>query len=136
MTNISKRKLNQEHQEQLFQQLVKLTQQAGARSAGPFLSALFTESEQTMFIKRTAAILLLANGQSSYRVSKTLFMSESTINKIRLRYEVGEYTSIIKLAQSKEFDSQKFWNTLEILLRAGLPPRTKDKWKYVPGFGG
>ena len=129
MTNVSKRKLKNDFQDKLFQQLSKLVTSANKKQTEGFLSALFTESEKIMFIKRLAVILLLSKEHSAYRISQTLKMSESTVNNIRLKHEIGLYNSIISLAQKKEFDTEQFWNTIEILLRAGLPPRGKDRWK-------
>lgn len=131
MTNISKRTLDKKQQEQLFYQLTQLVRGSNKNETAAFLSALFTDTEQIMFIKRLAAVLLLSKKQSAYRVAKTLKMSESTVSQIRIKYEFGEYDSIVKVSQKKEFDSKQFWLTLDVLLRAGMPSRGKDRWKSL-----
>ena len=131
MTNVSKHALDTKHQEQLFSQLAQLVHSSSKNETGAFLSELFTDSEQIMFIKPLAVVLLLSKQQSAYRISKTLKMSESTVSQIRLKYEFGEYDSIIKISKKKEFDSKQFWLTLDVLLRAGMPSRGKDRWKSL-----
>lgn len=78
MTNISKRTLPRKQQQQLLRQLVNVLGSDGADIAGKNIEALLTEAEQIMLMKRLAAVLLLAEGCSAYRVSQILQLSEST----------------------------------------------------------
>ncbi len=131
MTNISKRSLDKQQQEQLFYQLSQLVHGTNKNETRVFLEQLFTETEQIMFLKRLAVILLLSKNQSAYRIAKTLKMSESTVNHIRLKYEFGDYDAIVKRSKKKEFDSKQFWNTMEVLLRGGMPPMGKKRWQSL-----
>jgi len=135
MTNISKRVLKKKEQDKLFWQLAGLVRVGSKKQTSNFLDALFTDSEKVMFIKRLAAVLLISEKHSSYRVAKTLKMSESTIKGIRCKYNLGEYDDIVILAKKKEFDSKQFWLTLDVLLRAGMPPMGKNRWRGRTGMG-
>jgi hypothetical protein len=35
----------------------------------------------------------------------------------------------VNLLKLKKKEYEDFWNTLEVILRAGLPPRGKGRWK-------
>lgn len=135
MTHIAKQKLKKSSQKKLIQQFVALLAAANETKTANIFSCLFTEAEQIMFIKRLAVVLMLDRGYSRYRIAQTLIMSQSTIKQFAIRFENDEFAPLVQLAKSKTFDAQAFWNVVEIILRGGLPPRTKDKWKYVPGMG-
>jgi uncharacterized protein YerC len=131
MTNVSKRVLGKDQQKQLFYQLSQLVSEANKTETRTFFGDLFTEAEQIMFIKRLAVILLLSKEYSPYRIAKTLKMSESTINQIKLKYELGEFEAIVSLSRKNKFDTKQFWTTLETLLQAGMPSMGKDRWKSL-----
>lgn len=132
MTNISKQPLSQQTTDKLFFQLTKLFADVSQQRASNFLDNLFTDSEKIMFIKRLAVVLLISKGQSTYRIAKLLSVSDATVRTIKQKYDQGAYGSIISATQKKAFDSEKFWKTLEVILRGGMPSMGKDRWK---GFG-
>ena len=136
MTNISKRKLQPRYQRELLQQLAHLIAVTNTHDADAFLTSLFTPVEQIMFMKRLAVIVLLQEGYSAYRIAQMLHMSESTVNDLRRRFEVGVFNPVVLMISHKTFDTQRFLRTLERLLQAGMPSRGKRRWKDVPGFGG
>mgnify|MGYP001979242450 CR=1 FL=1 len=88
-----------------------------------------------MLIKRLAAIIMIHHGYSLYRVAQTLHLSDATVSKYRQRYLAGMYTSLTLRFESRSFNQAKFWHTLELLLRAGLPPMAgSGRWnKIAPG---
>ena len=131
MTNVSKQKLKKEFQDQLFNQFSELLSSGNKKQTHNFLLALLTDSEKIMFVKRVAAVLMLSKKHSPYRIAETLKISETTANKMRLAYEVGEYSSIVELSKKKEFDSKKFWATIDVCLRLGMPSMGKDRWDSI-----
>ena len=129
MTHISKKNLTKNSHKKLTEQMANMFVVADKKTASPLFTSLFTESEQIMFIKRLAVILMIDKRYSKYRIAKTLHVSESTVKLLLLKYEAGLYKPITKLAKSKSFDTNTFWEMVEVLLRAGMPPRGKGRWK-------
>ncbi len=84
-----------------------------------------------MLTKRLAIIFLLIENYSSYSISKTLIVSDSTVRQIQSQLLMGRHDPIIKLMQKKTFDKAEFWKTVEALLQCGLPPRGKGRWKWL-----
>ena len=131
MTNVSKRKLNKTQYRKLKKQLTDLFAQSDRKNAELIFSDLFTEVEQIMYIKRLAAIVMLDGGYSRYRISKTLLLSQSTVQGMWEKFEAGAYTHLTKRTRSKSFDTEAFWQTVEVLLRGGLPPIGKGRWDHI-----
>jgi len=131
MTNISKRYLSTKQKAELSKQIVKLFATIHKSNAGAFFKEFFTEAEQIMFIKRLAIIMMLEAGYSKYRIGKTILVSESTVSSASLKYQSGAYSEMLKITRTKDFDKEKFWEVLEVLLRAGLPPRGRGRWKQA-----
>lgn len=129
MVNVSKRKLKGKDKEKLRHQFVDLLSNVNHRSAQTLVTELFSESEQTMFLKRLAIIILVDKNLSKYRIAQMLLVSESTVREIAHKHQVGQYDKLLLLTRSKKFDTEAFWETMEILLRAGMPPMGKDRWK-------
>ncbi len=131
MTNISKQALSLKTKEQLFAQFVDLFSSGNKNQRRTLFSSLFSESEQVMFIKRLAIVLLLVEEYSTYRISKTLLVSDSTVRTIQAQYRAGRFDSIVGTMRKKSFDKKEFWKTLDLLLRCGLPPRGRGRWKWL-----
>lgn len=131
MTHVSKHTLEQEHLEQLITQLSEIFAKTNKSSAQLFVDEFFGAEEKIMFSKRLAAIAMCIEGNSTYRISQLLYMSPSTAERIKLKYQIGKYKSIEHLLTSNRSDYQKFWETLEIILSAGLPPRGRGRWKSL-----
>jgi Trp operon repressor len=129
MTNVSKRPLGQKAREQLSSQFIELFSTANKKQHLDLFISLFSDAERTMFIKRLAIVLLLAEGFSTYKIAKSLIVSDSTVREIRAQYTTGRYDPMISIIRTKQFDRKKFWKTLELLLRAGMPPRGRGRWK-------
>ena len=132
MTRVSKKKLPKGAQKKLFAQFVHLFSSAQKDKQGSLFSALFTDTEETMFIKRVAIIFLLLEGYSTYRISKVLIVSDSTVRNIQNKCEDGSFDPIIAHMRKKNFDRDKFWKTLDKILRCGLPSRAgRGRWKWL-----
>lgn len=131
MTNISKYKIPEKELLKLFEQLNKTVAQLDAKNTDLFLSELLGHEERVMLAKRLCAVVMFAEGNSSYRVWQLLHMSPSTAEKIRLDCESGRYKNIVRCLKQKKERYEEFWRTLEIILQAGLPPRGRGRWKSV-----
>lgn len=131
MTNVSKHKLSKKMQSCLFAQFTQLFAAADQKHLAKLFDALFTESEKMMFVKRVAIILLLQEQYSTYAISKTLKVSDATVRTILQKYETGQYEALSRIVRKKSFDAELFWETVEVLLRAGLPPYGKDRWQWL-----
>ena len=132
MTRVSKKKLSKDARKKLLTQFVYLFSSTTKDKQGDLFTALFTDAEETMFIKRVAMIFLLLEGYSTYRISKTLIVSDSTVRSIQKRCESGSYDPIIQQMRKKSFDREKFWNTIDKVLRCGMPPRVgSGRWKWL-----
>lgn len=101
------------------------------RGAQALFGELFSESEQIMFMKRLAIIIMVDKEYSKYRIARTLKVSESTVREIRSKYALDDYDKLLSLTRSKKFDNQEFWDTIGVLLRLGMPSMGKNRWKSV-----
>lgn len=131
MTHVSKRALPRDELELLQAQFSKTISTLSRSDTNFFLKELLGPEELTMLAKRLAVIILFTEGNSSYRVWNTLNISPSTADRIKLQYECGAYKHIVAAIRKDRTNLNEFWDVLEIILRAGLPPRTKERWKSV-----
>ena len=131
MTNISKNKLSDSHLEKLFNQFNKTIGNLDQKTSDLFLSDLLGAEEKIMLAKRLSAVAMFAEGNSSYRVWQLLKLSPSTADKIRLDYENGRYKQLVKILKMNKTKYLEFWQTLEIVLQAGMPPMGRGRWKSV-----
>ncbi len=130
MPHISKRRIKEKTFLRIQKQLAGAL--ANAKSFGEansFIKEFFTPTERIMLSKRLAAIFMLQTGASPYRVWKTLKLSPSTAERLHMRLETGAFVNICKILNHKE-NKKSFWDDLETLLQAGLPPRGKGRWKW------
>ena len=128
MTHISKQPLQSKRRTQLEKQFVNFLASISKQQAEPLFTDLFTEAERTMFIKRLAAVLMLHEGYSRYRIARTLHLSQSTVKIFALHYEQGLYAGVLSVSCSKAFDSYAFWELIETLLQAGMPAQGRSRW--------
>jgi len=129
MTHISKQILSTNVTKRLVRQFAQFMQQSNVK----FFDAFFTEAEQIMFMKRLAIVLMLHENFSKYRIAQVLQVSESTVARIGIAYQAGKYDTFLAQSRKTGFDSKKFWDTIEVVLRAGLPPMAgKGRWRGLP----
>jgi len=95
------------------------------------LGELLGEEEQIMLAKRFAAIAMLAEGNSLYRTGQLLDMSPSTVERLRNNMRDGAYDSLIARLKQNKQAYEDFWETLEVVLRAGMPPIGRGRWKGI-----
>ncbi len=131
MTNVSKRKLPQKEFEKLILQLCKTVAQWKRKDLEVFFNELLGTEEKIMLTKRLAAVVMYIENNSPYRVAQLLKMSPSTAEAIHRDFENGRYDGIRNRLVKQREDYKRFWETLEIVLRAGMPPRGRGRWKTV-----
>ncbi len=118
----------------LFTELQKLISKTTTDSAGAVLSSLLTPTERVMLTKRFATIYFLNKGMTPYEIWNLLKLSPSTVSRINNDYKNGNYNPLIRVF--KKSLTKDFFELLEVILAAGLPPRGKDRWRHVSGMGG
>lgn len=129
MAHLSKHQLPPKQLEQLFARLNHITASLDQNDAEFFFSELLGSEEKIMLAKRFAAIAMLNEGNSIYRVAQLLCMSPSTIERMKLKLEIGKYRRITRLLKENEKRYMDFWDTLDIILQAGMPPMGRGRWK-------
>ena len=131
MTNVSKKGLSEKVERQLFSQFTDLFSSAERNQLAKLFAALFTEAERIMFIKRLAIVFLIAEEYSTYAIAKTLKVSDATVRAVRAQCQSGRFDHVLLAVKKKSFDKDKFWKTVDVLLRCGLPPRGKGRWRWL-----
>jgi len=131
MTNISKKKLNKDIQQKIYSRLTKAIAGIHTRSkSAQFIEDILTETERQMLAKRFAALFMLTQNVSSYRVHKLLNMSTTTTKRLSLELSQGKHAYITSVVKKKK-DREKFWAELEVIVRLGMPEMGKNRWKWL-----
>jgi len=73
---------------------------------------------------------MLHKNWSPFYIAKSLQMSRTSVFRIAKQLEQGVYNQIINIA-NKIKRKRKFEETLEKILRAGLPPRGRGRWRSL-----
>lgn len=133
MANVSKKKLKKEIFNKIHNRFIKTVVDLHGKSGSVFVEELFTPTEKVMFAKRLAGLLMLAQGISSYKVSKLLRLSLSTTARMRIDSKSGKYSSVAEIVKRKK-DRDKFWAELEVFVRLGMPEMGKNRWKWLEEF--
>jgi uncharacterized protein YerC len=136
VTNVSKRQLKKEIYSRIQKQFFSiLGDLKNSNSAEYFTEGFFTESEETMFYKRLAIILMLDKGVPPTTVHRTLKVSQATVFKIAKILDKGGYADILKSTKKKNVKEGDFAIDLEVLLRMGMPPIVgKGRWKFLDDY--
>lgn len=104
------------------------------RNSQRFIGELFSESERLMIAKRLAIVVMLEHGYSYVTIKKTLSVSNDTIARISEDKNRGRFKYIEKQCGTRyrpKAGEEDFWNYLEIILQAGMPPQGKGRWRYL-----
>jgi len=130
MTHISKRKLNEGDFKKIYNQLVSMFDTAGdSRKSDILLKEFMTLAEKTMFAKRFAILCMLEEGVSKHFISDVLKVSPSTIARVSLKYENGNFAYIGNILRKNK---KTIWDVLETIITAGLPPKVgRGRWQWL-----
>jgi len=130
MTHVSKRKLGEEDYKKIYNQLVSMFDTAGdSRKSDILLKEFMTPAEKTMFAKRFAVLCMLEEGVSKHFISDVLKVSPSTVARVSLKYENGNFIYIEDILRKNK---KTIWDVLETVITAGLPPRVgRGRWQWL-----
>lgn len=130
MPHVSSKKLKKEHLNKLYNEFGTALEKSAKKSWMKFfLNDFLTRTEKIMLAKRFAVIYLLSKDVPSSYISEALGMSPATIARMSLKYNVGKYSSLLKVITDENKD---IWKILEKILKAGLPPRAgRGRWKFL-----
>ncbi len=119
MAHLSQKKMEPGIQKLLEEELLSfLTRhKTGMRLA----QELLTETELLMLAKRLAAIFMLENEFSYYRISKTLSLSPSTVRRLHKGLVTDAYPAAEEIVHERR-EQKEFQKRLGKILRLGLPP--------------
>jgi len=131
MTRISKKILSSDSERKLNSQLAKFFSNQKENKIQKLFSDLLTPTEQIMLIKRLAMVIMITKGESCYRIAQVLNVSDSTAREVKTKIKLGQYQNLVAHYKNKNFNSKEFWETVEMILRAGMPSRGKDRWQSV-----
>src|SRR3990167_3073992 len=121
MPHISSKKLKKEHLQKLYNEFSIALEKSVKKSwLKLFLNDFLTRTEKIMLAKRFAVIYLLSQDIPASYIAESLGMSPATIFRMSLKYDIGKYSSLLKIIKG---ENKKVWEILDKILRAGLPPR-------------
>ena len=129
MVNVSKQKLNEAVSLRIHSHFSKALLSLRSTKRGEhYLDELLTDSERIVLAKRLAAIVMLHAGYSAYKVSTVLKLSNTTTAQLHERLLQGEFKAIEATLKKKE-QREYVWAQIEVLVRGGMPPLGKDRWR-------
>ncbi len=131
MSRVSKRALPPTQLKELYGELAKTIARLNAKNTNIFLGELLGEEEKIMIAKRLAILAMLFEKNSTYRIAQLLLTSQSTVERHRRKLRNGDYEHIERLFKSKKKEYEEFWSTLEHILRLGMPPQGRGRWKSI-----
>ncbi len=119
MPKVSKERLSQQDEEDLFIQLTRLFSNKSDGETLVILSDLLGYEEKLMLAKRFAVITLLWKKQTLYSISKKLHVSTSTVARIQANYRGGLYASIIEVLDKSGPSIIQILTTIDDILHLG-----------------
>ena len=130
MTNVSYKPLDKDTDEKIKQLFTDFLGSLSSEQAADFYQSFFTKSEQIMFVKRLAIIMMLERGAAYSHIAKVLEVSPSTVDATDKRKENGDYDAFIKAFSTDERKS-RFWRALRILIDENLHRYTSSGWRWI-----
>lgn len=126
MAKVSKRMLNPELQERIFEVFWQgVADLKTPKEVEVFFKDLLSPVEQIMLVKRLAIAILLTKGYSYEDIDQTLKVSKSTIMRVSAWLQAGGrgYINVIaKINQRKK--KEAFWEKIEeLVLQASRPAK-------------
>jgi uncharacterized protein YerC len=119
MVHISNKTLTSKKLGELFNQLNATLGGLSTKQSEIFLSEFLGKEEQIMLAKRLAAIIMIHNGQSIYKVAKVLKISTSTASDLRTRIQLGRYNRLLTVLRKDKFEYIKLLEAVDSILHLG-----------------
>ena len=114
MTHVSKTKVKPRVSLRIKRNLIT----AATERKGIILESLLTPTETLMLAKRLAMIVMIERGESTYRISKLLKVSVSSVGRFKHMIHAGLFKPIIRGARKR---NRTLLDILELVLAAGMP---------------
>jgi Trp operon repressor len=129
MPHVSKRKIKDDQFKKIYGKLTIVFDKAGKNNKTKLiLEEFLTPTEKIMLAKRLAIIFMLNEKVSIYHIAETLFVSPSTVERMSLKYEYGDYSNLSDITKKNRAD---IWDILKTLILIGLTPKVgKNRWKW------
>lgn len=134
MPHISKKKLDKKTLGKIFSKFVRVLSRAqNEKGLALILDELLTETERIMLAKRLSIALMLSGNIPQHRIAEVLCVSPSTVTRMSLAVERGQYDFIRNISQKDKVDLEKI---IWLLLTAGglMPPRLGRKYWRKQGY--
>lgn len=135
MVRVNRNKLPKAELNKLFGQLNSFFGKLTTSNADIFLKELLGPEERLTFAKRLAAIVMLREGYSMYRVSETLKVSSSTVDRINEKIANGSYDGLLKTLSKNKTNYFAILDVIESILTVGgiMPKRVGlDRYRGFP----
>ena len=133
MPHISSRKINKEVLEKIYKLLFSAvsSRNISQKDQRIAFSELLTPTEKIMLGKRLAAVSMLSQGESPYRVGKVLQLSDATTAKFKNKLEKGKFSKTDKLCTVLQKGPLQHYieNLFKPLPRYGTSPNSLFKEK-------
>ena len=84
-----------------------------------------------MMAKRLAAIFMISEKISLYKIATRLKLSTSTVKRMYTNYSNGEYDELLRELNKRKIEKEKFWELIELIARAGMPSMGKRRWQTL-----
>jgi uncharacterized protein YerC len=130
MPHVSKNKISEKVMSKIKKDLISVISKPVNKKT--IIEDIFTETEYIMIAKRLAIIILITKGFSKYRISKNLKVSISTVIRFQKDIDLGRYSNLQKIVNSKQKSDVKIVDVLEKVLLMGMPAYVgKGRWSWL-----
>ncbi|MDC1205523.1 hypothetical protein N8083_01605 [Candidatus Pacebacteria bacterium] len=119
MVRLNKTPLTTEQIDKLFFQLAKVLSPRQEIRVTAVLNEILGREERIMIAKRLATIVLLSENLSSYKISRILKLSESTVATISKNLIRGEYKTILQTLGKNKKNYFAVLETIDNILHLG-----------------
>lgn len=119
MVRVNKNKLPDKQLKALFTQLADTFERMPKGQSALLLDALLGPEEKVMIAKRLTVIIMLHEGYSLYKISETVKVSTSMVHKLKMRYDLDRYDTILSYLQSNKKNYKTLLTVIESILTVG-----------------
>jgi hypothetical protein len=125
MTNITHKQVASKEFVRIEREFLKLMRGTSHQAFADCFTALCTESERIMLLKRFGALLLYSQNTSPYKVAQKIGLSISTAQRLQKEFVRGRYEPIFKTVSQKRQNS--FLRFMLTLTAAQVDPKARAK---------
>ena len=131
MAHISRKSLKRKTLDRISQELIEIIAHTRSRKeTKALLEELLTPTERVMLGKRLAIIYMIIKEYPFSLIETTLKVSPSTVALAWKASKRGAFPLMSRKIASEK-TKKEFWESLESILRAGMPPMGKGRWRML-----